>query len=138
MATWNDRLRARREAANIPKGQFARLAKVSAPTVTDWESGKIKKIDGENLVKVCDVLGVSPKWLLTGREPRDYIDGEVIVSALPAPEAAPALSPRHQALIGLFDGLTDAQQEALIRDLQAKKSLNDELLGQLLARRQAQ
>lgn len=29
-----------------------------------WESGKTKKIEGTNLVRVCDILGVSPAWLL--------------------------------------------------------------------------
>lgn len=41
--------------------------------MTEWENGEIKKIDGENLLKVCDVLDITPYWLLCGGE-------------LPAPE----------------------------------------------------
>jgi len=49
----------------------------------------------------------------------------------------PALNPRQQALLGLFDGLTESQQEEEIRRLQAQKQQNDELLNELLKRRSA-
>jgi len=64
--TWNERITQAREAKNIKKSAFAKLVGVSAPTVTDWESGQIKKIDGENLIKVCSVLEITPAWLLHG------------------------------------------------------------------------
>lgn len=125
MTTWNDRLREAREAAGIPKAQFAREVKVSAPTVTDWESGKIRKIDGENLIKACEILRVSPKWLLTGRPPRswvdqdqapaDYIDGEVVRPHLPSPSTG-AQAP--QTIADLLDALAArlAKADPSVRD----------------------
>lgn len=101
MPTWNDRIREKRQAAGLLKGEFARQVRVSAPTVTDWESGEIRRIDGENLVRVCDVLGVSPKWLLTGRHPSNYSDGDVVSIQIPAPEAPPG------SRIVAWDGLID-------------------------------
>ena len=64
--TWNDRIKERRLALGMKKVELARLAKVSGPTVTDWESGKIRNIDGENLVNVAHALGVTPEWLING------------------------------------------------------------------------
>jgi len=95
----------------------------------------------DNARKVAKLLAVNVDWLLTGRHPRNYPDDDPTGARLPAPETGEVpvatLNPRHQALIGLFDGLTEAQQEAYLRQLQDQKHLNDELLTQLLARRQA-
>lgn len=63
---WNARLKKAREEAGITKSELARLVSVSPPTVTDWESGAIKKIDGENLLRAADAVGVTPFWLMFG------------------------------------------------------------------------
>jgi phage repressor protein C with HTH and peptisase S24 domain len=65
---WNTRLTQARVAKGIKKSAFAKLVGVSAPTVTMWESGETKKIEGENLVKVCSVLDITPAWLMHGDE----------------------------------------------------------------------
>lgn len=65
--TMNERLTQAREAKGLRKSAFAKLIGVSAPTVTDWESGKIKRIEGANLINAAAVLGVSADWLLTGK-----------------------------------------------------------------------
>lgn len=73
MEDWKLRLRQAREDKKLNKTAFARLIKVSNPTVTDWEKsvadGGIKEIAGGNLTKVCATLGVSPDWLLHGSGP---------------------------------------------------------------------
>jgi transcriptional regulator with XRE-family HTH domain len=68
MDTWNKRITKARIAAKLSKSELARLAGVSNPTVSDWESGEIKKLEAENLLKVCDAMRVSPRWLLYGKE----------------------------------------------------------------------
>lgn len=65
---WHIRLTQAREAKNIKKSAFARLVGVSAPTVTDWENGETKMIEGANLIKVCNALDITPDWLLHGVE----------------------------------------------------------------------
>ena len=65
---WHKRLTQAREAANIKKSAFAKAVGVSAPTVTDWENGETKMIEGANLVKVCSVLGITAAWLIDGDE----------------------------------------------------------------------
>lgn len=48
----------------------------------------------------------------------------------------PPLTPRQEAVLGLFDGLTESQQSDVIRELQETKQQNDELLTELLRRKQ--
>lgn len=63
---WHKRITQARTAKNLKKTDLAKLVGVSPATVTMWESGKTKKIEGLNLIRVCDVLGISPTWLLDG------------------------------------------------------------------------
>lgn len=128
MATWHTRLTQAREAKGIDKSELARRVGVKPPTVTDWESGEIKRIDADNMLNVCLELDVNPLWLMRGRGPMQ------VGATAPDP---PLLTPKQQSVLGYLDGLTEAQQEEIIRELQEKKQLNEELLAQLLARRKA-
>lgn len=64
---WNQRLTMARNNLGITKSAFSRLVGVSTATTADWESETIKMIDGRNLVKVAEVLKITPEWLMTGR-----------------------------------------------------------------------
>lgn len=61
-----DRIASSREKAGLSKADLARIVDVSAPTVTDWESGAISKISSENLFRLADALDVSGRWLVFG------------------------------------------------------------------------
>lgn len=81
--SWNERLTLARKAAALSKTKLAILAGVSAPTVTDWESGEIAQISGENLLAVCDAVHVTPHWLLRGQgRPPDAIEGQDLPAEL--------------------------------------------------------
>lgn len=60
-----------RKDAGLSKSELARRVGVSNPTVTDWESGKIKELKGQNLSKLAQILNLSPDWLATGKGPRE-------------------------------------------------------------------
>lgn len=68
---WNQRITIAREDLEISKSEFSRRVGVSTATTADWETGTIKKIDGWNLVKAAEVLGVTPEWLMTGKGGKD-------------------------------------------------------------------
>jgi phage repressor protein C with HTH and peptisase S24 domain len=68
---WHKRLTQARTVKNLRKTELAKLVGVSPATVTMWESGKTKKIEGTNLVRVCDLLGISPAWLLGEEDESD-------------------------------------------------------------------
>ncbi|QKL07422.1 helix-turn-helix domain-containing protein [Pseudomonas putida] len=70
MSTLQERLR--QIMAGPPKISQAALARacgIKAPSVNDWVSGKTKTIEGQNLLLAAEFLGVTPKWLATGRGP---------------------------------------------------------------------
>lgn len=67
MKTWNERLQSAIKDSPLTKRALADSVGVSAPTVTDWTSGKIRQLSAENAEKVCTVLGINMKWLLTGK-----------------------------------------------------------------------
>lgn len=72
--SWNTRLTEARNARGLRKGEFARQAGVSAPTVTDWESGEIQNLSAEKLMAICAVLKIRHEWLMYGRGQRDAED----------------------------------------------------------------
>lgn len=67
MKTWNERLSEELSKSPYNQRSFAKAVGVSAPTVTDWLNGKIKELKGPNLERVCALLRLNAKWLLTGR-----------------------------------------------------------------------
>lgn len=115
MDTWNTRLTKARESRGIDKAEFARRVGVSAPTVTDWESGKIRKLEAGNMLKVCMELGIAPLWLLYGRGAMDANASSVVPS--PAPVQQPAGDgPAGAAASALtLSALLDALAERLAR-----------------------
>lgn len=46
--------------------ELARAVGVKPPSVSDWLSGKSKKMEGENLLKAAKFLGVNASWLASG------------------------------------------------------------------------
>lgn len=49
------------------KAGLARACGIKQPSVSDWMSGRTKKIEGANLLRAAGYLGVTPEWLATGR-----------------------------------------------------------------------
>jgi transcriptional regulator with XRE-family HTH domain len=66
MTTWNLRLADLCGSKNIGPTELSRLCKVSAPTASGWLTGKIKTLEAPSLLKICDVFGVDPWWLVLG------------------------------------------------------------------------
>lgn len=67
--TWQNRLTQAREQAGMQKTDFAKACGVSTATTTDWENGEIKSLSAEKLLTICDVLDISPFWLMRGTAP---------------------------------------------------------------------
>jgi len=69
MKTWHDRLNLALNESGLSKSAFAKLAKVSRPTVTDWTNKEIKELKADSADRVCRTLNIRPEWLLRGVEP---------------------------------------------------------------------
>ncbi|MDP2815748.1 MAG: helix-turn-helix domain-containing protein [Rectinemataceae bacterium] len=137
--TLAERLKIALDESGLRKTDLYKRAGVSSGAVTQWLDGTTKSLKGKNLFKVADVLRVNPKWI-SGESQEKHIaaiEGD-ISGTLPSVygQIAPSpLTPRQQALIGLFDGLTDSQQTELLRSAEEKKLKNDEILEELLTKR---
>jgi phage repressor protein C with HTH and peptisase S24 domain len=94
MEDWKNRLKQARENKGLNKTEFAKLVKVSNPTVTDWEKsfadGGIKEISGTKLTRVCDILGIEAEWLLTGKGKRERSPAQLIKQELAVYEVPPS------------------------------------------------
>lgn len=94
MTTWNERLQTAIKESSLTKRALADSVGVSAPTVTDWTSGKIRQLSAENAERVCSVLGINMKWLLTGKGAmRGPVQAEEKVSNVSEYDAPPGYVP---------------------------------------------
>jgi len=77
-----ERIRDLRKKNKMTQADVARKVGVSSPTITQWENNQTAP-KGDNLLKVSQVLGCTPDWLVTGKGHPDDIHDNV--------EAAPRL-----------------------------------------------
>ena len=67
------RIRKHRERSRLSQEQLAERADVSSQTISTAEKGK-KRLRVENIIKICEVLEISPDYLLLGEiSPQDLI-----------------------------------------------------------------
>lgn len=62
-----ERLRAALDAARINQSELSRRVGVTRGAVSFWLKGTTGSLEGENLIRTAQALGVSPNWLATGR-----------------------------------------------------------------------
>ncbi|CAB3644234.1 HTH-type transcriptional regulator PrtR [Trinickia soli] len=67
MTTLAERLQVALDQAKMKQIELARRVGITRGAVSLWLKGATTKVEGENLVKAAQVLGVSPNWLATGR-----------------------------------------------------------------------
>lgn len=63
---WFERLRQAREAKEFKKAHFAKAIGVQPPTITEWERGDTVTPSAANVMKICQVLNITPEWLMQG------------------------------------------------------------------------
>mgnify|MGYP003915625013 CR=1 FL=1 len=72
MSTLAERIiEARSEAGITEPAELARRVGVKPAAAYQWESGATKSLKDVTLVELADTLGVSPRWLATGRPPKN-------------------------------------------------------------------
>ncbi len=93
------RIREEREKQKKSARSLASVVGVSPAAVAMWENGQTKNLRPENLLAVADELGVTIRWLITGRGQKT------------APINAAAEEPGHYNRINLSaDGIEVCQQ----------------------------
>lgn len=63
---WYERLSLAREAKGYKKAHFAKAIGVQPPTITEWERGDTVAPSAANVMKICQVLNITPEWLMSG------------------------------------------------------------------------
>lgn len=119
---WHKRLTQAREAEGLKKSAFAKLIGVSAPTVTDWENGDTKMIEGANLIKVCNLLKVTPDWLLHGTTERSHDNSKLLTAArtvVAIDEFTPGIHQIPMVKLRLQAGVTGFQTDPSTHDVDA-------------------
>ncbi len=93
MSTLGERIKELRLARKETQQQLADAIGTSKSSVSQWESGLTKKMDGENLARAASHYHVNALWLSTGKGgiAEDCIEGYVIRERLPEPIQANAI-----------------------------------------------
>lgn len=68
MKTYKERLSELLAKSGMSNAELARKINVSAPTITYWLGTRTKGLKYEDAVKISDVFGVSPDWLIYGED----------------------------------------------------------------------
>lgn len=70
MGSLKDRLRQALEASPLKnQSELAERVGISRASVSDWFTGATMSIEGANLARAAEALGVDPRWLATGEGP---------------------------------------------------------------------
>ncbi|MGP4130504.1 helix-turn-helix domain-containing protein [Pantoea tagorei] len=100
--TAGERIRSRRKALNLTQKAVAEKISVSHVAISQWEKEETLP-RGENLLRLAEVLGCAPAWLVDG-------DGPVFTVQMQMPVGLPLLE-REQ----ISDWLAEATQVDIVR-----------------------
>jgi len=121
------KLKQEAERLGLKPAQVAELFDVKPPSVYDWYAhGRIHK---KHYPKLAEISGKPLTWWL------DFPEESIQAAEEQAPYAG--TDPRHKILLQLFEGLPAKEQDELIRTLTEKKQHYDQVIDELLARRNA-
>lgn len=102
MATLQERLKERRTEKGYTLLELANILGVKEATVQRYESGEIKNIKHETIVKLADILNCSPQYLM------GWVDVSNDISSFEG------LTPKKQKLLNHFDLLNPIGQDKAI------------------------
>jgi len=68
----NEYIRKRRKSLKLTTGQVAKYIGVSSPTVTRWETGEIKNIKNDKVLKLATILEIDPMVLIDWDDQEQY------------------------------------------------------------------
>lgn len=117
--------RLRKDLGGVTLETFGKWCGVSKAAVQQWEAEDGTTPSWEALLTLQRKKRVNPKWVLHGGPDSDIF----------RPLDAEELNPRQRAILDLFDGLTETQQEKFFRELQDAQQRNEEIFLALSRKR---
>jgi transcriptional regulator with XRE-family HTH domain len=145
MTTFGDRIKSERKALGMTQPQLGAKAGVGKSSVSQWETGLTKTIEGLNLLAICKALRVNEEWLLTGegekyrRSSKHYSSGDAEKQPQKSEEAIKLFDIIDAADRAMNDsGLTFTDEERLENyfaclDFAGRKHFSSELVNQYLS-----
>jgi transcriptional regulator with XRE-family HTH domain len=130
------RLKQLREQHGLTQAELAKRAGLRGQSLIGNLEAGIRK-SSRHLPRIAQALGVHAIWLAEGKGQQDANTPANHSANEPTATyaATPELDPRQRALLGLFAGLTTAQQDEEIRRLETQKQQNDAVIEELTGRR---
>lgn len=94
----NMRLKQARKAAKLSREHVAKAMYKSPHTIKSWETSSRQPRTLREVERLCEILGITVNWYLTGLPPiKPIVPGE-----------------KEQELLALFSELTDRQKDAIL------------------------
>ncbi len=128
--------------AETDESQYSLAAKsgVPQPTIQRILSGETKNPKADTVRKLLRALGRDPDALLAGGSPMPGSDKTIREASMERgadglPFDGRGLTPRHRAMLGIFDRLTSSQQDEVMRELEEIKRKNEEIIEELTKKR---
>ena len=103
---------------NMSQSTFAKEVGLSASTISDWKTKKTNPT-AEKIMPICEVLGVTPDQLLTGKG----IDEDYVEHESSKVQDKLQLSRMDICMIEDFHGLKEAQRKRLLKYMEALKQI---------------
>lgn len=103
---------------NMSQNAFAKAVGLSGSTISDWKTKKTNPT-AEKIMPICEVLGVTPEQLLTGKG----IDEDYEECKPKKVRGGIELSRFDIQIIEDFHGLKEAQRKRLLKYMEALKQI---------------
>jgi transcriptional regulator with XRE-family HTH domain len=68
MQTMGDRIKLLREAKGLSQLDVGKVVGVSKQAVSQWESGQTANVKLQTFLRLCEVLGAKPEYLIFGAD----------------------------------------------------------------------
>lgn len=96
--------------------ELAKALGTTSSTVSSWKARE--SVPYAKCVEIARQFNISLDWLLTG-------DGTMLKGGVAEPMLEQPLTPRQQAVLGLFNALSDEKQREILSALEDKKRMID-------------
>ncbi len=105
---------------HISQSEFAKQVGISGSTISDWKRKKTNPT-AEKIMPICEVLGVTPEQLLTGKG----IDKDYEEIADGRTEKEFVITSTDIRMLEDFHGLKEAQRKRLLKYMEVLKQLEE-------------
>lgn len=104
---------------NMSQNTFAKKVGLSSSTISDWKTKKTNPT-AEKIMPICEVLGVTPEQLLTGKD----IDEGYEKNITKKEDESLVITKSDIRIIEDFHGLKEVQKKRLLKYMEALKQID--------------